>query len=767
MKNELRENHFWEMIEIITNNQTTFFDKKLSINKIYFNYNETIFYKTIEKNIIKFISNFQKIVLEREINNENYPFYIEGIESIERQILKIIFENIFIELDKDIREVNIYIGENKIQASINIIPWIIEVFFEENKKIEIYKKWLNEKIQLIESKILTNVSVVCAKSILKENSSLINFKIYQTINEIVFNKKMPKSLKLLNKIIIKKIENEQITNFIQFKSFITKINTFFKSLDDDFFKLDYLYLKKVGKEQYTKKIPKTNQKLNEFDEKILNLLFIEFKEKVKFWFYLNKWKSNEEIEVFKYIFFINVGWLHNNEENLFNKFCNDLINKYSKINDENTYKKELIGNQSNYINGIYFDGKINTFDKYQESWVKNEFETKDYEEEIKKILKNKIQPNLIEIFNNKGINFQIENLDFDFINRQMLGKSIWDVVLLIFNDNYELLIKDEEWLENFIYRFVYQNEMLNFWDEKRKEKTIILDSYNKEKLVEKTKKFLSKFLDKSNEINIDPFIFVENNLLSPSKRVAFARYEYFGDILYKLIIDSLKLKCVIKADDKINYFSSNFQNKLASEIGLDKMIETNGLFFDSKKKSFELADYLEALLWNLYLDKGFEYAYNSTKKMFENSFSEYLIDENIMKNLEDYKNSNKMIKNLELIYEEDNLCFLFEEQRFIFEDNIVSNDVIQKLTRNIVKNFILINQYDNKENFKNYIFNYVTLEKSKMHLDLTIHNLNVANFWRNRNLSLVQLRHLFFNDFPKFEETIKNIIEIKKKEMSL
>ncbi len=117
---------------------------------------------------------------------------------------------------------------------------------------------------------------------------------------------------------------------------------------------------------------------------------------------------------------------------------------------------------------------------------------------------------------------------------------------------------------------------------------------------------LSKYIG-DETVKLLPYtILVDNNLLSRQDIAYFNIWEYRGDVLYGMIIDSLIINNRIVY--KTNYHelkSAAFQEALIKDWKLEDLIQSNGLVLVNKKP-FSTADYFEAIMYWYVEANGFE-----------------------------------------------------------------------------------------------------------------------------------------------------------------
>ncbi len=209
-------------------------------------------------------------------------------------------------------------------------------------------------------------------------------------------------------------------------------------------------------------------------------------------------------------------------------------------------------------------------------------------------------------YNMKFENYEISKKDWSWLLYELAFlKENWDQISSI----------DSKVADQLLYQICYHLE-------------IIPNSYNEQIIKEKISSNLSKYIDKKYLDKIDPIVFADNNMLSSDNQKKFADYEYFGDKLYKVVIDYLKLDYVLLSIKSIDYDTKKLQEKLADIFNIDDIIQSNGLIFFNQE-SYSSADYLEAFLMSLYLasNNDLHIVINFVHKLFIEFNSDYLIKE--------------------------------------------------------------------------------------------------------------------------------------------
>ena len=753
MNNELTIKHIKSMIDIINFSNIdshTEFDLQINYHNLNGFHNSTS-HDLITEEIKKSLHWFNVTILKCEPKYSLNTFLFDQLFDT---FIRVIFEEIFINFDKGIKEILTKIEGIEWYINSFDVVTIIEHIYISNNKLEIYKKWLKERIVLIKQKILLYVSIEESKKIVKDYSAT---KVIGPFNKL-FNDKMPKSLKLLNSLVFKVVFSQENIDFTFFKSYLNDINTIFKTLDDDYFKLDFFLLYKMGVTEFNKITFSYQDEVENYHEKVSRLFCKEIIRNL--YYHISQQKKDTEslLKVLEYLFYINIGCLFKNEKELFLKKMNEFKKKYNHIKNDAEFKKEMIGTTFD-INEQFFGGYIDVVYEWQLEWYDNKFKVNKYKNKIQAIIDEMIIPSTIKVLNENNIKYDIKSLNFEFIARH-INKSIWDPVILTFGENYDFLKTKKEWFDEFIYKFIYCNEMCNFWNKERKEKTIILDSFNKITFYKNLEGILGDYLDNKEIQGFNPIVLVDNNLLSPESRVTFARYEYYGDILYRILINSFKLNGTLKINNDIDYLSKDFQNLICEKIGLVDIIQSNNLSFDLVNNKFNKADYLEAFIWELYLKKGFVFVSKYFLKIFNNHLQKYLNNEELFEKCDEYLKDHPKIKYINLFSNWQKVFYLIDEQVYRVSD---AEQVIYKLTRDIFYDFIKIISFENKSIFENSIHNYITLEKSVIY-DYELHNIELQLGLMNEKIKdffWINLLELFQNDFSKFEEIVNEIYESK------
>ncbi|MGL4951365.1 MAG: hypothetical protein ACRC4L_00105 [Mycoplasma sp.] len=136
-----------------------------------------------------------------------------------------------------------------------------------------------------------------------------------------------------------------------------------------------------------------------------------------------------------------------------------------------------------------------------------------------------------------------------------------------------------------------------------------------------------------NPKGVNPICLIHNNMLSRKNKMEFSELEYLGDKLYSIIISHLQINCLIKQCGK-NFESAEFQNKIWSSTSLSKSIQSNGLLFIDGK-DFEVADYGEALLWELYKSNDYWKIYWMIYELIKTNSPQNIVEENQLKLIND------------------------------------------------------------------------------------------------------------------------------------
>lgn len=154
---------------------------------------------------------------------------------------------------------------------------------------------------------------------------------------------------------------------------------------------------------------------------------------------------------------------------------------------------------------------------------------------------------------------------------------------------------------------------------------IIKSSINEE-LSSKNNSILLSFISnlKPNHKKLMPnYCLCTVDIMSTSEMLKFNDDEYYGDLIYRVIINHLKLKNFIICNSKIDYYSGLFQKELFSSLNLSSLIQTYGLNIANRDISIE--DNIEVIVWNLYDIYGYEITFNFIKKLFIDNCKDYLV----------------------------------------------------------------------------------------------------------------------------------------------
>ena len=104
---------------------------------------------------------------------------------------------------------------------------------------------------------------------------------------------------------------------------------------------------------------------------------------------------------------------------------------------------------------------------------------------------------------------------------------------------------------------------------------------------------------------IDHIILVDNSMLWVIDKYKFSSYEFMGDLIYKIIINDLKINCLIDFDKSLDIYSHNIQEKICNSIKFKKYIQKNNIISYDKKEVSD-ADYFEVFIYWIYKTSGYE-----------------------------------------------------------------------------------------------------------------------------------------------------------------
>lgn len=506
---------------------------------------------------------------------------------------------------------------------------------------------------------------------------------------------IPNFLKFIYSYLWKYVE----FNLNDFKNRMNEIKDICEIIDEKYKVCNIYELQKKGKIEITKIF----DNFNIYDVKEIFYEYINFVLGIKFY-------EVEELNSVTYFIEIIIGYIAEKNKKILNKINNDFfktksiscnlnkdeINALLNKNKDNFFEKQLLEN---------FNLTEKEINKYKmPSYLYDTFEESSVINDKFNFFYNNIFLELLSKFLNK---YYLNRYDKNFMNK-IENNYYWKRHICFLCENLSLLNEKKEIIEKFIYKYIYISEMNNDKDEKNiqyignplnenvfdilEKKEIIYDSYDKNALSKEIKKHFIEF--KNIEFgSIDPLVFVDNNLLSSKSRLRFSYYEQMGDVLYKIIILDFMLDGILKYKSNYEslYLSANFQNKLCSIININKIIKTNGLHF-GKENAYNEADYLEALIYELYRTNG----YYKTKLFIQ----ELLISNDSISENKKINSTSKCYK----CYEETYNLLDFKIPKLSFQyDGTKKYDVVYSLITQLVystNQLIIINN-----NFKKGINN--------------------------------------------------------------
>lgn len=434
-------------------------------------------------------------------------------------------------------------------------------------------------------------------------------------------------------------------------------------------------------------------KLNEIGIKKIKELFKNFNI-IENNYILNRFKCILSINTdgFNDFFSIIIGYLFLKCPKEYKKLINFFYDNY---NINSLMSKEDVLYKINLNSGLYMDISKYIEDNFKFKLPNSCAKRKEYFdvqylktslENIKDKMKEIITRFLNKYYKNCYINLNIDNFIDNVFNLNFIVPADKYTFLIILDYINEI---NQKYIDEWIYKFIYQwdNTFLDKIAQIRisnKNSYVLLDSYDPKKTQNSLKEYFSNFSFEINSNNISPIVLIDNNMLSVISRSEFAYFEKMGDILYNIIINDLILDSKLEYIDNYQqyYMSAFFQNKLASIFDISQYIQTNGLHFGEKEK-FENADYLEAILYQIYKNND----YNIAKKFI----IELLTKTNNIIDCSKYKNEliNKYpyLDEWQKMYPND---FVFSENEFHYTDgssiiNVPYDNYIFKV--NLIKSF--------------------------------------------------------------------------------
>lgn len=464
---------------------------------------------------------------------------------------------------------------------------------------------------------------------------------------------------------------EKLSNAnFSFEDYMIKLNSILEKIDDKSFNnLNLFKLNKIGNNEYSNYLAKSK-------EKFLKLL-----------------DQPEKIEIInkKFIY----GFYDLNEENTIHwTFITNVIVGYF-IDKKLEIKPNFILNEifaeltesdlgdNEIINGIILGSTIPTFKKYYNVFFSTEIRKKIkldnfeiytrkesgqisqyFEDKLRSFYENEFRKELINFLDK----YYKDNYDINNNNKDIHD---FDMILIdILYSNFDVFKLNEKSLDNFMYAWIYYHDMrgyylesslksnnfneyyyMNFFTDNKFASPVVSTSYNKKNVINLIKKNI--IFDDIDISKINPIVFVDNNMLSSYDRIKFNHMECSGDVLYRIIIVHLKLNAKINSDNKIDYFSQEFQNQLCKTLNISKIVQSNGLHFGDNF-SFPDADYFEAFIYDFYLKFGYKEAYKLIKKLLKINWNNFVTEEKIIDDIEkEYK------------------ILIAEDCRFLSSDNLI------------------------------------------------------------------------------------------------
>lgn len=566
-----------------------------------------------------------------------------------KKIKSIIFKPIILMIKDNSKIVNINNIDFNIDSIIDIIFYIVVLMFtiiypHSDNHDWIFIEYKNtEKYYKLQSYIYTlytrEVIKLCKNDFNEENNvSLkmfkksnieINFNIIKTLNDDdFFSRNIPNFILVL--MVGIKTYNRQ-SSPTNFEEYLIELNSIFEKIDDKSFNnLNLFKLNKIGNEKISQSLLECSDAIRKIiDDKDLN-------EKISKQFIYGLYRFNETSNVnWTLVMNIIFGYLSEKQfyiqlENLLKRF----FDKFPAKNvDYNQIKYDTIVHSINpvFVESLsnFFPEEIKTkmnIDNLEKYISMNDDQmTSFFSNKLNHFYENEFKSELLDFLNKYyKDNYNIENIKIDLNQFNKL-------IIAIVYDNFDLLKNYRESFDSLLYAWIYLHEMKVFYIDKFHENKsysyfnyidwfnlnnnssqVISSIYDSSVVI----KLIKKYINIDNDVSlINPMVFIDNNMLNAHDRIKFNFMECSGDILYKIVINHLKLNAKILFSNDVDYFSAKFQNKLCESLNISKIIQSNGLHFGNKK-SFEIADYFEAFIYDFYLKFGYDQIYNLIYNLF-------------------------------------------------------------------------------------------------------------------------------------------------------
>lgn len=307
----------------------------------------------------------------------------------------------------------------------------------------------------------------------------------------------------------------------------------------------------------------------------------------------------------------------------------------------------------------------------------------------------------------------------------------------------------------------------------KEDKLYIKSSYDNKLAKKHIKNIYGEFVEKLDVIN--DIVLVDNSMLSIVDKYIFTSYEFMGDIIYKIIINDLKINCVIDYNDEFDPFSHSVQEQICKSINFNDNIQKNrDIYYD--EKTISNADYFEVFLYFIYKINGYEKTKNILKSLIEKNYNQLLINEQVLDWINDEQEFFKddWINNRKLTIPEPIYCSLKRYKEIFtsipsFKSNVIYNipahsfSEFSKIMKDIFKSWIKFIMVDGcyKNDSQLYIDNIdgnkIEISFSK-YLDDAINNIVTRFETEQKNIYYYNLYNMHKNNFKDFIEYIKYLI---------
>lgn len=771
-----------KMIEIdnINSDFSYWIQDKVEDKKYY--WNSIIYFRSI-RNIyrhIKFIlkennlfkwNNMAEFILLQNTNNKQEPSISYPADKEKRKIYTVVSNKILSIIVRPFTN-KVMDLKNKINLLINLE----QIFIEEKKEKKFYEildNIIQKNYYQIESLIhlleLRNFSREIRNSNNKSNASISDMLYLFCSNDfykIIYDEPS-------NFILV--ITNIFLNNYsdIDMDKFISHVNDYF-NYDIDEYKFDIYKL------------------INDGKQKIDNWLLLNKhldKQSIKaFWsnntltdFFSRDYCSHNQMKKYETLFLIYIGYgLSKNYFNLIDKKLSEIMN-IDKNADKNYFKLKKISKHK-----IWILNKIisNINDIKSNKWIEdNSFVYKNnYIDEINKEFNNKHLEWFQKIFKKYADENKLNNREINFNNLN----EYWKILIITIYDNKENLVVG--WEKVFIYWLLTSIDIsislpitgISFGTlpkekiQEIEDKLYLKSSYDEKIARKRIFNLYGRYVE--NLDNIHNIVLVDNSMLSIVDKYRFTSYEFMGDIIYKIIINDLKINCIIEYDDKFDIFSHTVQEEICKSMHFEKYIQKDeDIYYDGKKISN--ADYFEVFLYFLYKNNGYKKTKDVVIDLITKNYKQLLIKKDKWNwiNEENIYLKENWIKNNKLTILEPIYCTL-KRYNGISHINNKINQINEKnfhdfakIMKVIFKSWIKLLMAEGKYK-QNNLSSTINLNDQKIIISFS-HWLDdelkviVQNFENEyEDMFYYNLYNEYNDNFNKFEKYVKVLINVRKNE---